>query len=113
MINAVVGIVITDALEGFTGDVNVVDIGLSGDFAGQDNQARIAKRFGGYAAVGILSQNGIKNCIGNLVGNLIGMAFRNRFRGKKIRIHGATFLLMLDPVERASTAIRSGMRLTL
>ena len=52
-----------------------IDVGLGGDFAGNDHQAGGGQRLGGDAAVGILLQAGVQNGVGDLVGNLVGMAF--------------------------------------
>ena len=60
-----------------------IDVGLGGDFAGDDHQAGGRQRLGGNAAVGVLLQAGIENSVGDLVGNLVGMAFGHGFRGKQ------------------------------
>jgi hypothetical protein len=52
-----------------------VDVGLGGDFTGNDHQAGSRKGLGGDAAVGVLLQAGVQNGVRDLVGNLVRMAF--------------------------------------
>jgi len=83
VVEADVGAVVADALDGIARDLDVIDVGMGGDFAGQHYQAGIHQRFGGHAGGFVLSQDGIEDRIGNLVGNLVGMPFGYRFRSKQ------------------------------
>ena len=60
-----------------------VDIGLGGDLARDDHQPGGRQGLGRHAAVGVLLQAGVENCVGDLVGNLVRMAFGHGFRGKQ------------------------------
>ena len=87
VVDAVFGIVVADALDGVAGDLDVIDVGGRGDFAGQNDQAGVAQGFGSDAGMLVLSQDGVEDGVGNLVGNLVGMAFADRFRGEEVIAH--------------------------
>ena len=82
VVNAVVRVVVADALEGVARDLDVVHRGVGGDFTRQQDQAGVAQGLCGDPRFGVLFENCVKNRIGNLVGHLVGVAFRNRFRGE-------------------------------
>ena len=82
-VEAVERIVVADGGDHAAHQALEVDVGLGGDFAGDDHQAGGGQGFGGHAAVGVLLQAGIENGVGNLVGNLVGMAFGDGLRGKQ------------------------------
>ena len=84
VVNAVLGVVVTDALDGVARDLDVVHMRVGGDFTGQDHQTGVGQRLGCYAAAGVLLENCVQNCVRNLVGHLVGVTFRYGFRGKKI-----------------------------
>jgi hypothetical protein len=112
VVDAVIGVVVTDTLERFAGDVDVINVGLRRDFTCEHHQTGVTKRFSGNAAIRVLCQDGVQDGVGDLVGDLIGMAFRNGFRSKEIRVGHATFLYFLCQWnERHRTKIE--MRLTL
>src|SRR5450830_1891696 len=95
VVDAVVGVVVTDALDGFAGDVDVVDIGARGDFTGQHDQTGIAQGLGSDARQRILCKDGIQNRIGNLVGYFVWVTFRDGFGSKEVFI-GHHMLLQLE-----------------
>src|SRR5690606_10794655 len=66
VVDAVVGIVVADAANGVARHLDIVDVGLGGDFAGQHYQAGIAQRFSRHARVRILRENGVENGVGDL-----------------------------------------------
>ena len=82
-VEAVEGVVVADGGDDAAHEALEVDVGLGGDFAGDDHQAGGRQGFCGDAAVGILLQAGVQNGVGNLVGNLVGMAFGDGLRGKQ------------------------------
>ena len=84
VIDPVIGIVVTDTLDGVARHLDVVDVGGGGDFAREHHEARVAEGFGSYARVRILREDRVEDGIGNLVGNLVGVPFRNGFRGEEI-----------------------------
>jgi hypothetical protein len=83
VVDAVVGVVVTDALDGVARDLDVIHVRVGGDFAGQHHEAGIGQRLGGHAAAGILPEDRVENRVGNLVGYLVGVAFRDGFGGKE------------------------------
>ena len=82
VVNAVLGVVVADALDRVTCDLDVVDMCIGGDFTGQHHEAGVAQGFRRYAGLGVLFENCVKNGIRNLVSDLVGMAFGYGFRGK-------------------------------
>ncbi len=61
----------------------LINVGLGGDFAGDDDQAGGQKRLGGDAAVRVLLDAGVENSVGDLVRHLVRMAFGDALRGKQ------------------------------
>src|SRR5690606_4151460 len=98
VIDAIVGIVVSDTLDGVSRDLDVVDIGGGGDFARQDDQPGVAECLGSNAGVGILGENGIENGIGYLVGDLVGVTFGYGFGSKQkiVICHSDTSYEALD-----------------
>ena len=82
-VETVEGVVVSDGGDDAAYQALEIDVGLGGDFAGDDHQAGRGQRLRRYAAVGILFEAGVQNGIGNLVGNFVGMTFGHRFRGKQ------------------------------
>ena len=83
VVDAVFGVVVADALDGIAGDLDVIDVGIGGNFTRQNDQTGIGQRFGGDAGFGVLLENCIQNRVRNLVGNFVGVAFGNGFGGEK------------------------------
>jgi len=88
VVEADVGMVVADALDGVARDLDVIDIGGGGDFTRQHHKAGIDQRFCGDAGVLVLGQNGIEDGIGNLVGHFVRMTFGHRFGSKEKIFHG-------------------------
>ena len=84
VVDAVFGVVVTDALQNVAGEIDVVDDGVRGDFTGHDDKARRAEGFGRNAAHGVLREAGVEDGVGDLVGNLVGMPFADGFGSEKI-----------------------------
>ena len=84
VVDAVFGVVVADALQHVAGEVDVVDVGGRGDFAGHDDEARRTEGFGGNAGEGILLKAGVENGVGDLVRDLVGMTFADGFGSEKI-----------------------------
>ena len=83
VINAVVGVVVTDAFDGVTRHLDVVDMGVGGDFTGQHHQTGVAQCFSSYAGFGVLLEDCVQNRVGNLVRHLVGVALRDGFGGEE------------------------------
>ena len=82
-VEAVERVVVADGGDDAANQALEVDVGLGGDFAGDDDEAGRGQGFGGHAAVGILLEAGVQDGVGNLVGNLVGMTFGDGLRGKQ------------------------------
>ena len=68
--------VITDVANVFddiASHLNVVKLGLRGDFSRKDDQIRRTKRFTSDSRTGVLGQNGVKYTVRDLIRNLIRM----------------------------------------
>ena len=88
VVDAVVGVVVADALDGVARDLDVVDVRVGGDLAGQHHQAGVGQRLGGHAAARVLLEDRVEDGIGDLVGHLVGVALGNRFgREEKVVRH--------------------------
>ena len=89
VVNAVVGVVVADALQGVARHLDVVHVGVGGDLTGQYHQTGIAQGLGGNAGFRVLREDGIQNGIRDLIGHLVRVAFRNGFGSKeKVVRHG-------------------------
>ena len=84
VVDAVVGVVVADALDGVARHLDVVHMRVGGDFTGQHDQAGVGQGFSGHAAARVLFENCVQNRVRNLIGHLVGVTFRNGFRGKEI-----------------------------
>jgi hypothetical protein len=84
IVDAVVGVVVTDALDGVARNLNIIDVGVRRDLSGQHHQTRVAQGFGGHARARILFEDGVENGVGNLVGDLVRVAFRNGFGSEEV-----------------------------
>ena len=87
VVDAVVGVVVADALDGVARHLDVVHMRVGGDFTGQHHQTGVAQGLGRDSAAGVLGENGIQNRIRNLIRDLIGMAFGDRFASEKTLRH--------------------------
>ena len=81
-VEAVEGVVVSDGGDGAADDGLEIDVGLGGDFSGDDDEAGGGEGLAGDAAGGVFGEAGVEDSVGNLVGDLIGMAFGHGFRGK-------------------------------
>ena len=84
VVDAVFRVVVADAFDGLARNLNIIHIGVRGNFASQHHQTRVAQGFGSHAGGRVLSQDGVKDGVGNLIGNLVGMAFRDGFGSEEI-----------------------------
>ena len=77
VVDAVVGVVVANPLDGVTRDLDVVHVCRGGDFTSQHDQTGVTQRFSCHTRVGVLGENRIQNRIGDLVGDLVWMSFGN------------------------------------
>jgi len=75
--------VVANVLDDFARQISEIDIGLGGDFAGDDHQPSCNECFAGNAAHRVVCHNGVENGVGNLIGNFVGMALGDGLRGKQ------------------------------
>ncbi|OIQ81510.1 hypothetical protein GALL_367270 [mine drainage metagenome] len=89
VVDAEVGVVVADALEGVARHLDVVDHRVGGDLAGQHDEAGVGQGFGGDARARVLFEDGVEDGVRNLVGHLVGMALGHGFGGEEEGIsHG-------------------------
>ena len=79
VVDAVVGVVVADALDGVARDLDVVHVRVGGDFTREHHQAGVGQRLGGDAAAWVLLEDCIEDRVGNLVSHLVGVAFGDGF----------------------------------
>ena len=84
VVNAVIGVVVANALDGVAGHLDVVDMGVGGDFTREHHETGVGEGFGGHARAGVLREDGIQNGVRDLVGHLVGVSFRDRFGCEEI-----------------------------
>ena len=75
---------IADAADGVARDLGVIDLGVGGDLAGEDDETGGDQRFRRDAGELVLGQDGVEDGVGDLVGDLVRMSFGHRFRGEQI-----------------------------
>jgi hypothetical protein len=84
----VVVIHVTDIANGIADDLDVIQLGVRGDFAADNHDVAFGVRFAGHAAARILGQAGVKHSIGNGIADFVRMTFPDRFgRENKTSIH--------------------------
>ena len=75
VVDTVVGVVVANTFDGVARDLDVVDMGIGGDFTCKHHQASVGERFGGYTATRVLREDGVQNRVGNLIRYFVGVAF--------------------------------------
>ena len=83
VVDAVVGVVVADLLDGLTGNGLEIHHRLGGDLTGHHHQAGVAQRLGGDARELVLRENRVEDGIRNLVRDLVRMTLGNRLGGEK------------------------------
>ena len=83
VVDAVFGVVVADALDRVARDLDVVDVRVGRDLAGEHHEAGVAQGLGGDSRARILLEDRVEDRVGNLVGDLVGVAFGNRFGGEE------------------------------
>ena len=83
VVDAVLGVVVADPLDRVARDLDVVDVRVGRDLAGEDDQAGVAQGLGGDARARILLEDRVEDGVGDLVGDLVGVAFGDRFGGEE------------------------------
>jgi len=87
-LDAVLGVVVADALDGVARHLDVVHVRVGRDLAGQHHQPGVGQGLGRHAATRVLPEDRIEDRIGDLVGHLVGMALGYRFgREEKVVRH--------------------------
>ena len=83
VVDAVFGIVVTDALERVARNLDVIHVRVGGDLTRQHHQAGVAQGLGCHARLRILPEDCVEDCVRDLVRNFVGVALGNGFRGKE------------------------------
>ncbi len=68
------GVGVTDVLDDVADDVGDFDIGLRGDFTGDERDAGGQNRFACHPREFVLGNDGVQDAVGDLIGNLVRMA---------------------------------------
>ena len=82
-VEALERVVVADFADGVADELLHVDVGLGGDFAGNDDEAGAGEGLAGDAAVGVFREAGVEDGVGNLVGDLVGVAFGDGLGGEE------------------------------
>ena len=77
VIDAIFGVVVTDALERIARHLDVVDMGVGGDFTSQHDQPGIGQRFGCHTGSWVLFEDCVENRIRDLIGHLVRVTLGN------------------------------------
>jgi len=79
---------IADGADGGANEGIVVQFGAGGDFSCDDDEVGFHEGFASDAAVRVLGEAGVEDCIGDAVADFVGMAFADRLRRKdKVPFH--------------------------
>lgn len=85
VVETLLGVIVTDVLDGVTDNLLVVELGLGGDFTEDHDHTSLGGSLASNLGEGILRQAGIEDGIGDLIGNLIGVTLADRlglFKGR-------------------------------
>ena len=89
VVNAVLSVVVANALDGVTRHLDVIDMRVGGDLTGQHHQTGVAQGLGRHPGFGVLFEDCVQNSIRHLVGHLVGVALRDGLGSEeKIICHG-------------------------
>ena len=76
---------VADLADGLADEVGDADVGVGGDFAGDDDQAGAAEGFAGDAAEWVIGDHRVEDRVGDLVGHFVGVTHGDRFGGEQLR----------------------------
>ena len=77
-VEAVLGAVVADLLDAAADEPRDVHVALRRDLARHDHEPGRDERLAGHAAVRVVREDGVENCVRDLVGDLVGVAFGDR-----------------------------------
>lgn len=98
VVEALLGRVVTDVLDGVTDDLLVVDLGLGGDLTEDHDHAGLGGSLASDLGEGVLLEAGIEDGVGDLVSDLVGVTLADGLGcetgGRRVsrRIHICIFL---------------------
>ena len=92
----VLGLVVTDPVDGVADGGLDIDIGFGLDLAHHHDHARGAEALARDLGFGVLAEEFVQDGVADLVGHFVGMAFGNRFGSKQI-VH----IKKISPVQNA------------
>jgi hypothetical protein len=85
VVETLLGVIVTDVLDGVTDDLLVVEPGLGGNLTEDHDHTGLGGSLASNLGEGVLLQAGIEDGIGDLIGNLIGVTLADRlglFKGR-------------------------------
>ena len=107
-VEAVAGIVVTDAVDRLAGDLRDVDVGRGRDLTGDHAEAGGQQRLTRDTAIWVLGEDGVEDGVGDLVGHLVGVALGDAFGSERVRAHAKSCRC----VERMETMVSMTARAT-
>ena len=88
VVEALVGRVVTNVLDGIADDLLVVDLGLGGDLTEDHDHAGLGRGLASDLGEGVLLQAGIEDSVRDLVSDLVGVALADGLGGETVRDRG-------------------------
>jgi hypothetical protein len=81
-----IAIHVTDAADGIADTLFKIELGVTRDFAGEDNEIAFGERLASDTTQRVLLETGVENVIADGIANFIGMTFGDRFGGKDVAV---------------------------
>ncbi len=82
VVEALDGVVVANLFDRVADQGLEVDVGLSGDLTGDDDEAGAGEGLAGDAAQRIFGETGVEDGIGDLIGDLVGVTFGHGLTGE-------------------------------
>lgn len=85
VVKTLLGVIVTDVLDGITDDLLVVELGLSGDLTEDHDHTGLGGSLTSNLGEGVLAKAGIEDGVGNLISDLVGVTLTNGLGGEEER----------------------------
>jgi hypothetical protein len=97
VVDAVVGVVVADFLDGVARDLLEVHHRVGGDLAGHHHEAGVAQRLGGDARILVLREDGVEHRVGDLVRDLVRVTLGNRLGCEEKAVRHTVLVCLQNP----------------
>ena len=77
VVKTLLGVIVTDVLDGITDDLLVVELGLGGDLTEDHDHTGLGGSLTSNLGEGVLAKAGIEDGVGNLISDLVGVTLTN------------------------------------